>query len=119
MALGETWRIGSGILFRPESMQDCNLSRHLRNGHQRSSSPDVCLHGSQRLVKSSELIALVSGACVIFLGLDALRMTNKQAQWLKHSTYWCPRTESNRYLMITNQLHDLHATGATYIGAGL
>ena len=31
--------------------------------------------------------------------------------------YWCPRTESNRYLMITNQLHDLHATGARCIGA--
>ena len=26
--------------------------------------------------------------------------------------YWCPRSESNQYLMITNQLHDLHATGA-------
>ena len=30
--------------------------------------------------------------------------------------YWCPRTESNRYLMITNQLHDLHATGAPDVG---
>lgn len=29
---------------------------------------------------------------------------------------WCPRTESNRYLMITNQLHDLHATGALCTG---
>ena len=26
--------------------------------------------------------------------------------------YWCPRSESNQHLMITNQLHDLHATGA-------
>ncbi len=25
---------------------------------------------------------------------------------------WCPRAESNHDLMITNQLHDLHATGA-------
>jgi hypothetical protein len=25
---------------------------------------------------------------------------------------WCPRSESNQHLMITNQLHDLHATGA-------
>jgi hypothetical protein len=33
--------------------------------------------------------------------------------------YWCPRTESNRYLMITNQLHDLHATGASRNGNGL
>ena len=33
--------------------------------------------------------------------------------------YWCPRTESNRYLMITNQLHDLHATGARCIGVAL
>ena len=27
-------------------------------------------------------------------------------------TTWCPRAESNHDLMITNQLHDLHATGA-------
>jgi hypothetical protein len=33
--------------------------------------------------------------------------------------FWCPRTESNRYLMITNQLHDLHATGAKCIGTEL
>lgn len=33
--------------------------------------------------------------------------------------YWCPRSESNQYLMITNQLHDLHATGARCIGATL
>jgi hypothetical protein len=26
--------------------------------------------------------------------------------------FWCPRAESNHDLMITNQLHDLHATGA-------
>ena len=25
---------------------------------------------------------------------------------------WCPRAESNHGLMITNQLHDLRATGA-------
>ena len=25
---------------------------------------------------------------------------------------WCPRSESNQRRMITNQLHDLHATGA-------
>ena len=31
---------------------------------------------------------------------------------LLRMNFWCPRTESNRYLMITNQLHDLHATGA-------
>ena len=33
--------------------------------------------------------------------------------------YWCPRAESNHGLMITNQLHDLHATGARCNGAGL
>lgn len=41
--------------------------------------------------------------------------TNKKAilkNGLSNYFYWCPRTESNRYLMITNQLHDLHATGA-------
>ena len=26
--------------------------------------------------------------------------------------WWCPRSESNQHLMITSQLHDLHATGA-------
>ncbi len=26
--------------------------------------------------------------------------------------FWCPHAESNHDLMITNQLHDLHATGA-------
>jgi hypothetical protein len=26
---------------------------------------------------------------------------------------WCPQSESNQRLMITNQLHDLHATGAS------
>lgn len=25
---------------------------------------------------------------------------------------WCPQSESNQHLMITNQLHDLHAMGA-------
>ena len=33
--------------------------------------------------------------------------------------YRCPRSESNQHLMITNQLHDLHATGATLGAAGL
>ena len=28
-------------------------------------------------------------------------------------SYWCPRPESNQVLMLTRQLHDLHATGAS------
>lgn len=34
----------------------------------------------------------------------------KAAQLLDFT--WCPRSESNQRLMITSQLHDLHATGA-------
>ena len=32
--------------------------------------------------------------------------------WLSACFYWCLRSESNQHLMITNQLHDLHATEA-------
>ena len=36
---------------------------------------------------------------------------------LPKMTTWCPRAESNHDLMITNQLHDLHATGAELMSA--
>ena len=40
-------------------------------------------------------------------------------EFAKSLIIWCPQSESNQRLMITNQLHDLHATGARSVLHGL
>ena len=44
-----------------------------------------------------------------------LRGVEDDCEHLRNN-FWCPRAESNHGLMITNQLHDLHATGARAMG---
>ena len=63
---------------------------------------------------SFSLVALIGIARIWLHGgyMKARKQKCRSDDWPKYLIFWCPHAESNHDLMITNQLHDLHATGA-------